>query len=156
MRKNVLYAAMAILVAGLFVGLAVAGNGNGPGDGTGIGSCVCETSLDIEPADGICDICGGCIPEGDGPESPNGRGNGKQIRDGSCLTTLSGLANKATEMRGGKGKRDGSGNGQGNGERKRDGSGNGQGNGERKRDGSGEGKGGGDRKRDGSCEDAEE
>jgi len=131
MRKNVLYVTAVVIAAGFFVSLAMAGNGNGPGDGTGVGPCVCETSLDIDPADGICDICGGCIPEGDGPKGPNGSGNGDQIRDGSCLTTSSAFVDKTTEMKGGNGK----------------------GGGDRKRDGSGGGKGGGDRKRDGSCKD---
>jgi len=118
MRKNVLYVTAVVIAAGFFVSLAMAGNGNGPGDGTGVGPCVCETSLDIDPADGICDICGGCIPEGDGPKrmygpkGPNGSGNGDQIRDGSCLTTSSAFVDKTTEMKGGNGK--------GGGDRKRD------------------------------------
>lgn len=42
-------------------------NGKGPGDGTGSGPCDCGAYLDVDPVDGLCDICEGCIPDGDGP-----------------------------------------------------------------------------------------
>lgn len=47
-----------------------AANGNGPGDGTGVGTCSCGALLDVDPVDGVCDVCGGCIPKGDGPKGP--------------------------------------------------------------------------------------
>jgi hypothetical protein len=36
----------------------------------GPGPCVCDERVDIDPADGFCDVCGGCIPDGDGPFGP--------------------------------------------------------------------------------------
>ncbi len=88
MRKKLLFVLAVVLLAGVVLSTASAGNGKGPGDGSGLGPCTCEISEDINPEDGICDICGGCIPEGDGPNGPNGDGDGEpdrdRNRDGSC------------------------------------------------------------------------
>jgi hypothetical protein len=54
----------------------LAGNGKGPGDGTGPICCQCEEPVDLND-DGICDICGGVICDGDGPNGPNGPGDGE-------------------------------------------------------------------------------
>ena len=66
MRKKLSFALAVALLAGVVLSTASAGSGPGP--------CTCEISVDIEPVDGFCDICGGCIPEpdGDGPNGPNG------------------------------------------------------------------------------------
>ena len=71
MRKKLWFVLAVALLAGMV--LSTASAGNGPGDGSGLGPCTCEISEDAD-LDGICDICGCCIPEpeGDGPNGPNG------------------------------------------------------------------------------------
>ena len=61
-------------VVGVVGATSFAGGGTGPGGGPGVGPCECEAPLDVEPADGYCDYCGGCIPDpvGDGPKGPKG------------------------------------------------------------------------------------
>jgi len=61
-------------VVGVVGAISFAGGGTGPGGGTGVGPCECEVPVDVNPADGYCDVCGGCIPEpvGDGPKRPKG------------------------------------------------------------------------------------
>ncbi len=49
-----------------------AGGGTGLGDRAVIGPCVCDLAIDVDPVDGLCDFCGGCIPVGDGPYGPQG------------------------------------------------------------------------------------
>lgn len=85
-KKAAVVLAAAMLLALAFSGLALAGRGQGPGNGTGIGPCECGYLLDVDPVDGLCDICGGCIPQADGPHGPDGsgQGNGDCLRDGSC------------------------------------------------------------------------
>ena len=69
MRKKLLVVLAVALLAGVVLSTASAGNGPGP--------CTCETSVDIDPVDGFCDICGGCIPDCDGPKGPSGpKGDG--------------------------------------------------------------------------------
>ena len=74
MRKFLL--AMVIGLATVIVSSSLlAGNGRGPGDGTGPICCQCDEPLDVND-DGFCDICGGDICDGDGPNGPNGPGEG--------------------------------------------------------------------------------
>ena len=47
----------------------LAAGGDGP---IGPGPCTCEGEPVDADEDGICDVCGGCIPDGDGPKGPQG------------------------------------------------------------------------------------
>ena len=62
-RWNLLVLSVACVLA--VSSALLAGNGRGPGDGTGTGPCICGAALDADPVDGLCDICGGCIPDDD-------------------------------------------------------------------------------------------
>jgi len=144
MKKSVMYAGAAVLIVGLLAGSTFAGNGKGTQDRKQTKICVCPIFMDVKPMDGVCDLCGGCIPLRDGTKS----GDRDQIRkrDGSCLMASSDITVAATEMMASKGK-GGNGKGQGDCTRKRDGSCDGTGKGQ----GKGAGKGKGACKRDGSC-----
>ncbi|NQT37213.1 MAG: hypothetical protein HQ581_06975 [Planctomycetes bacterium] len=82
MRRLWILALAAVCMLGIS-SVLLAGNGKGPGDGTGTGRCECGAYLDVDPVDGFCDICGGCIPDGDG-NGPNGKGPGDGTGTGPC------------------------------------------------------------------------
>ena len=88
MKKRMMFAVAVVVCIGFLAGFAVAGNGKGPGDCAGVGPCDCGMTVDVDPADGYCDICGGCICDGDGPKGPGDGGQRKRAgdrkRDGSC------------------------------------------------------------------------
>jgi hypothetical protein len=83
-RKNLLFVLVAVLLAGMILSTASAG------DSIPKRPCTCEVSIDLN-LDGICDVCGlhipgDGIPRGDG--IPDGDGepdkNKDQNKDGSC------------------------------------------------------------------------
>jgi len=61
MRRVAFVTVVLVMLAGVTTGLW-AGQGPGP--------CRCDVRIDVDPEDGFCDACGGCIPVNDGPYGP--------------------------------------------------------------------------------------
>jgi hypothetical protein len=120
MKKSLIYVGTIVVVLGLVAGSGFAANGKGTKtqDRKQTKICICPISVDVKPMDGVCDLCGGCIPLRDGTKSSDRDQIRKQ--DGPCLMASADLTVTATEMMAGKGQ--GKGAGKGKGACKRDGS----------------------------------
>jgi len=79
MRKKLLFVLVAVLLTAMIFSTVSAAVGPIGPDGNP--ACTCIVSVDVDPADGLCDTCGLRI-KGDG--IADGDGDGDQIPDEPC------------------------------------------------------------------------